>query len=47
MLKLKILRLKKKTTLIVATTKPELAQKLCKRNIYFKNGSVVEALDKG
>ncbi len=37
----------KKTTLIVATTKPELAQKLCKRNIYFKNGSVVEALDKG
>lgn len=30
----------KKTTLIVATTKPEIAAQLCKRNIYFKNGSV-------
>jgi len=30
----------KNTTLIVATTKTEIAQKLCKRNIYFKNGSV-------
>lgn len=36
----------KKTTLIVATTKPEIASRLCKRNIYFKNGSVVESLDK-
>lgn len=35
----------KKTTLIVATTKPEIAQKLCKRNIYFKNGSVSDNLD--
>ena len=34
----------KDTTLIVATTKPEIAQKLCKRNIYFKNGSVVNSL---
>ena len=30
----------KKTTLIVATTKPEIAQKLCKKNYYFKYGSV-------
>ncbi len=36
----------KKTTLIVATTKPEIAQKLCKKNYYFKNGSVADSLDK-
>ena len=36
---------KKGTTLLIATTKPEIAQKLCKRNVYFKNGSVVESLD--
>lgn len=36
-----IKRLKtKKTTLIVATTTPEIAQKLCKKNYYFKHGSV-------
>lgn len=41
-----IKRLKKKnTTLIVATTKPEIAQKLCKRSIFFKDGSVVEKLN--
>ena len=34
----------KKTTLIVATTKPEIAQKFAKKMIYFKNGSVVESL---
>ncbi len=36
----------KKTTLVVATTQSEIAQKLCKRSIYFKNGSVVPSLDK-
>lgn len=36
---------KKGTTLLIATTKPEIAQKLCKRNIYFKNGSIVDNLD--
>lgn len=35
----------KKTTLIVATTKPEIAQKLCKRKIYFKDGSVADNLE--
>ncbi len=35
----------KGTTLLIATTKPEIAQKLCKRNVYFKNGSVVESLN--
>jgi len=35
----------KKTTLIVATTKPDIAGKLCKRNIYFKNGSVSDNLE--
>lgn len=34
----------KKTTLIVATTKPEIAQKFAKRSIYFKNGSIVDNL---
>lgn len=36
----------KKTTLIVATTKEEIASKLCKRKIYFKYGSIVDSLDK-
>ena len=36
----------KKTTLIVATTKEEIANKLCKRKIYFKHGSIVDSLDK-
>lgn len=36
----------KKTTLIVATTKEEIASKLCKRKIYFKHGSIVDSLDK-
>lgn len=30
----------KKTTLIIATTKVDVAQKLCKKFYYFKNGSV-------
>lgn len=34
----------KKATLIVATTKPEIAQKFAKKMIYFKNGSIVENL---
>lgn len=34
----------KKTTLIVATTKPEIAQKFAKKMVYFKNGSIVESL---
>ncbi len=34
----------KKTTLIVATTKEEIADKLCKRKIYFKYGSIVKSL---
>ena len=34
----------KKATLIVATTKPEIAQKFAKKMIYFKNGSIVESL---
>ncbi len=34
----------KKTTLIVATTKSEIAQKFAKKMIYFKNGSIVESL---
>ena len=36
----------KKTTLIVATKKSWIADKLCKRKIYFKYGSIVSALDK-
>ncbi len=32
----------KNTTLIVATTKSEIASKVCKRKIFFKNGSIVE-----
>ena len=35
----------KKTTLIVATTKEDIANALCKRKIYFKYGSVVDKLD--
>ena len=34
----------KQTTLIVATTKSEIAQKFAKKMIYFKNGSIVESL---
>ena len=34
----------KKTTLIVATTKPDIAQKFTKKMIYFKNGAIVESL---
>lgn len=34
----------KKTTLIVATTKEEIANRLCKRKIYFKYGSQVDSL---
>lgn len=36
----------KKTTLIVATTREEIANKLCKRKIYFKYGSIVDSLNK-
>ena len=36
----------KKTTLIIATTKPSIAQKLCKKFYYFKNGSVADNLAK-
>ena len=32
----------KKTTLIVATSKEMIADKLCKRKIYFKHGSIVK-----
>lgn len=35
----------KKTTLIVATTKEEIANSLCKRKIYFKDGSIVDNLE--
>lgn len=35
----------KKTTLIVATTKEEIANELCKRKIYFKDGSIVDNLE--
>ena len=35
----------KKTTLIVATTREDIADKLCKRKIYFKHGSIVSRLD--
>lgn len=35
----------KRTTLIVATTKEAIAEKLCKRKIYFKHGSIVKSLD--
>ncbi len=34
----------KKTTVIIATTKPNIAQKLCKKTYYFKNGSVADNL---
>ncbi len=34
----------KKTTLILATSKEEIADKLCKRKIYFKYGSIVKSL---
>lgn len=36
----------KKTTLVLATTKEEIADKMCKRKIYFKFGSVVDKLTK-
>lgn len=35
----------KKTTLIVATTKEDIANSLCKRKIYFKDGSIVDSLE--
>lgn len=35
----------KNTTLIVATTSQEIANKLCKRFVYFKNGSIVPSLN--
>lgn len=35
----------KKTTVIVATTKEEIANELCKRKIYFKYGSIVDKLE--
>ena len=35
----------KKTTLIVATTKEEIANALCRRKIYFKYGSIVDKLN--
>ncbi len=35
----------KKTTLIVATTKENIADMLCKRKLYFKYGSIVKSLD--
>lgn len=34
----------KKTTLILATTKEDIADKLCKRKLYFKYGSMVKSL---
>lgn len=34
----------KKTTLIIATTKEEIADRLCKRKLYFKYGSMVKSL---
>ena len=34
----------KKTTLVVATTKEEIADKLCKKKFYFKHGSMVKSL---
>ena len=36
----------KKCTLLVATKKPWIADKLCKRKIFFKYGSIVSSLDK-
>ena len=30
------------TTLILACTRPEIAEKICKRKIYFEHGKVVE-----
>lgn len=36
---------KKKTTLVAATTEEWIANKLCKRKIYFKHGSIVDKLD--
>ena len=35
----------KKTTLIVATTKENIADMLCKRKLYFKYGTIVKSLD--
>ena len=38
-----IKRLKKSdTTLILACTRPELADKICKRKVFFENGSIVD-----
>ena len=37
--------LQKKTTLIVATTKDDIADMLCKRKIYFRHGSIVDKLE--
>lgn len=34
----------KKTTLVIATTNEEIADKLCKRKIYFKHGKIVDKL---
>lgn len=34
----------KKTTLVIATTSEDLADKLCKRKIYFKHGQIVDKL---
>ena len=34
----------KKTTLVIATTSEEIAEKLCKRKIYFKYGQLVDKL---
>lgn len=36
----------KKTTLVVAVRNEEIADKICKRKIYFKLGSIVESLHK-
>ncbi len=35
----------KKTTLIVATKREDIANRLCKRKLYFKYGSIVDRLD--
>ena len=35
----------KKTTLVIATTSEEVAEKLCKKKIYFKHGQIVDKLN--
>ena len=30
------------TTLILATTRPEIADKICKRKVFFENGCIVD-----